>query len=151
MDTEIKKRELKKINSRKMTVVISTAFAVFVIMGIAGIFHYLYPPLSFFASLRASFGMLYTAFLPGYVFVYTFLDRSKLDWVEVLALSFGMSMVIIIFTFLVANQLFHSPLTPSSSMMFLFIVMLFMIAFKLGKGRLRYYSTKIKPNQKVFK
>lgn len=142
--------EIEKTNSRKMIVTTAAVFVVFtiVIISTAMVLHYLYPQPSFFASLRASFGMVYTVFLPGYVFVHLFLDKTKLDWVEVLALSFAISFVIIIFTFLVTNQLLNYPITPLSSTIILLMVMVLMITGKLGTQRLlRYSSSKIKPNQ----
>lgn len=51
--------------------------------------------LSLLESLRIVFGSVYVLFLPGFVLSYAFFNSSEIDWLERIALSFGLSIAIV--------------------------------------------------------
>lgn len=61
--------------------------------------------------LRIIFGGIFVLFVPGFVWSYVFFTRKQIDWIERLALSFGLSIVLVPITVFWLNWLFHMKLT----------------------------------------
>ena len=64
-------------------------------------------------SLRVVFGLIYVLFLPGYVVVKCFFE--KVDWIEKLGLSLGLSVVLVVLSVMFSNMLLRIPITPISN------------------------------------
>ncbi len=82
----------------------------------------------FLQSLRAFLGFAYLIFLPGYVLVRCFFDET--DLIEKFALSFGLSIALVILSVMIANMLLRIPLTVASSFLILLVVMIIIILLK---------------------
>jgi len=76
----------------------------------------------FFNSLRAVFGLVYVLFLPGYVVVRLF--YNEVGWIEKLAMSFGLSIALVILSVMITNMVFKIPITPLSNFLVLLAVMI---------------------------
>ena len=51
--------------------------------------------LSLFESLRIIFGSVYVLFLPGFALSFVFFEKGKIEWLERIALSFGLSIAVV--------------------------------------------------------
>lgn len=61
--------------------------------------------------LRLVFGSLFALFLPGFAWSYVFFARKNIDWIERVALSFGLSIALVPLCVFWLNWLFHLPIT----------------------------------------
>lgn len=57
--------------------------------------------------VRIIFGSIFVLFVPGFAWSYVFFVRSKIDWVERVALSFGLSIALVPLTVFWFNWVFH--------------------------------------------
>jgi uncharacterized membrane protein len=62
-------------------------------------------------GLRLFFGGLFVLFLPGLAWSYVFFARKNIDWIERLALSFGLSIALVPLSVFWLNWLFHMKIT----------------------------------------
>jgi uncharacterized membrane protein len=62
-------------------------------------------------GLRLFFGGLFVLFLPGFAWSYVFFARKNIDWIERLALSFGLSIALVPLSIFWLNWLFHMKIT----------------------------------------
>jgi len=62
-------------------------------------------------GLRLFFGGLFVLFLPGLAWSYVFFARKNIDWIERVALSFGLSIALVPLCVFWLNWLFHMKIT----------------------------------------
>jgi len=67
--------------------------------------------MSILEGLRIFFGSVFVLFLPGFVWSYVFFVRRNIDWIERIALSFGLSIALVPLTVFWFNWLFHIHIT----------------------------------------
>ena len=65
--------------------------------------------------IRAIFGGLLLLFMPGFAWSYVFFARKNIDWIERVALSFGLSIALVPLTVFCLNWLFHVRITVLNS------------------------------------
>ena len=68
--------------------------------------------MSVLEGLRIFFGSVFILFVPGFVWSYVFFAKKNIDWVERIALSFGLSIALVPLTVFWLNWLFHVKITP---------------------------------------
>jgi len=61
--------------------------------------------------VRIIFGSIFILFVPGFAWSYVFFQRGKIDAVERLALSFGLSIALVPLTVFWCNWVFHIGIT----------------------------------------
>jgi uncharacterized membrane protein len=61
--------------------------------------------------LRVFFGVVFILFLPGYAWSFVFFMRREIEWVERIAISFGLSIVLVPLTVFLLFWLFHLHIT----------------------------------------
>ena len=83
----------------------------------------------FISGARAILGLIYVLFLPGYVVVRCF--YNEVDWIEKTALSFGLSIALVIISVMFSNLVLKIPITSLTNFLVLLAVML--ITFLLHK------------------
>ena len=105
---------------------IISLFLISIIITISG-----YP---FLSSLKAVFGTVYVLFLPGYVLVRLFFN--KIDWIEILALSLGLSIALVILSVLITNMIFRIPITSLSNFLVLLGVIIITVLIKVYQKQL---------------
>ena len=107
-----------------------TGWAVFIgavfILAAVGTFY----KVPYFDMLRAIFGAVYVLFLPGYVVVRCFFNDLE-DWIEKAAVSFGLSIAVVVLSMIVANLVFRIPLTPLSTLLIILAAMIITVLAKL--------------------
>jgi uncharacterized membrane protein len=62
-------------------------------------------------ALRMIFGGIFVLFIPGFAWSYVFFLRKKIDWIERLALSFGLSIALVPLSVFWLNWLFDMRIT----------------------------------------
>jgi len=107
----------------------------------------------FFSFLRALLGMIYVLFLPGYVVVRLFFE--KLDFLEKAALSFGLSIAIVILAVMFTNMVLRIPITALSNFLVLLAAMIITVVVKRYQKqivsffmRFKFWKSKPKPKKK---
>ncbi len=60
-----------------------------------------------FDVVRIIFGSMFVLFVPGFAWSYVFFNRGKIDWVERVALSFGLSIALVPLVVFWFNWVFH--------------------------------------------
>jgi len=127
----LKEVDLSKIPEFKYLI----CFVVISLLG-AGFFFFAYkfPILN---SLRAAFGFFYVTFLPGFVFVRLFFKKRELDEIEQIALSFGMSMALVILTVVFTNLVLNLRITAATNLLVIAGLMVFMIFISKYRERFR--------------
>jgi uncharacterized membrane protein len=113
---------ISKTEIRVWTAVILTSF--FFSLMIRVFFKY-----SFISSLRAFFGFIYVLFLPGYIIVRCFFN--ELVWIEKAALSFGLSLALIILSVMFTNMILKIPITSLTNFVIILIVIVVTILIKI--------------------
>jgi uncharacterized membrane protein len=61
--------------------------------------------------LRAIFGSIFVLFVPGFAWSWIFFKKGKIDWIERIPLSVGMSIAFVVLTILCLNYVFHVKIT----------------------------------------
>ena len=61
--------------------------------------------------LRLLFGGIFILFVPGFAWSFVFLKKRESDWIERVALSFGLSIALVPLTVFWLNWLFHVKIT----------------------------------------
>lgn len=73
--------------------------------------------MSVLEGLRIFFGSLFVLFVPGFAWSYVFFARKNIDWIERIALSFGLSIALVPLCVFWLNWLFHVKITlPNTSL-----------------------------------
>ncbi len=102
--------------------------------------------MTFLEVLRLVFGGIFILFTPGFVWSYVFFARRKIDWIERLALSFGLSIALVPLAVFWLNWLFDMKITLLSTSLtvvgLLVIAGLFILARKYSWGNI--FAGKIK-------
>ncbi len=71
--------------------------------------------MSLLEGLRIFFGSVFVLFVPGFVWSYVFFSTNKIDWIERVALSFGLSIALVPLTVFWLSWLFHVKITLLST------------------------------------
>lgn len=98
-----------------------------------------------FEVFRIVFGSFYVLFLPGFAWSWVFFGRDEIDWIERIALSFGLSIALVPLTVFWLNFFFEMRINLGNS--FLVILVLTILAatiyfIKPRLGRKLYKTTK---------
>lgn len=89
---------------------------------------------NYFSSLRAILGLTYVLFLPGYVVVRCFF--KEVDWIEKTALSFGLSIALVILSVMFSNMLFKIPITALTNFFVILAVIIITVLVKAYQEQL---------------
>lgn len=73
-------------------------------------------------GLRILFGAVFVLFIPGFAWSFVFFAREEIDWIERIALSFGLSIALVPLTIFWLNFFFNVKITLINS----FLVVLFL-------------------------
>lgn len=71
---------------------------------------------------RAITGFIFTLFIPGFSLVYLLFSKKELDAVETLALSFGLSICVVVLDGVILDKLWEITVTPIIVTLSLFTV-----------------------------
>ncbi len=71
--------------------------------------------MSILEGLRIFFGSVFILFLPGFAWSYIFFARKNIDWIERVALSFGLSIVLVPLSVFWLNSSFQLKVTLLST------------------------------------
>ena len=71
--------------------------------------------MSILEGLRIFFGSVFILFVPGFAWSYVFFARKNIDWIERVALSFGLSIALVPLTVFWLNWLFQVRITLLST------------------------------------
>ena len=71
--------------------------------------------MSIMEAMRIFFGSVFVLVLPGLAWSYVFFARKKVDWIERIALSFGLSIALMPIAVFWLNYVFHVPITLLST------------------------------------
>jgi len=96
---------------------------------------------NYFSSLRAILGLIYVLFLPGYVVVRCFF--KEVDWIEKAALSFGLSIALVILSVMFSNMLFKIPITAITNFLVILVVMIITIVVKIYQKPIIVFFNKL--------
>ena len=80
--------------------------------------------------LRLIFGGIFVLVVPGFAWSYAFFSRKKIDWIERLALSFGLSIALVPLAVFWLNWLFDMKITllnTSLTVIGLIVIAVFLI------------------------
>jgi uncharacterized membrane protein len=106
--------------------------------------------MTFLEGLRLVFGGIFILLAPGFAWSYVFFRHRKIDWIERLALSFGLSIALVPLAVFWLNWIFDMKITLLSSSLtvigLIFISGIFILAQKYGWGS--FLVSKIKPYSK---
>ena len=97
-------------------------FVIFAIVAFIGAGVGVIYGLSFLGVLRAIFAALYILFLPGYVVVRCFFEDLE-DWIEKVAVSFGLSIAIVVLSVIISNLVFKIPITALTNFLIILATM----------------------------
>jgi len=86
--------------------------------------------LNFLEVLRAVFGAVYVLFLPGYVVVRCFFNDLE-DWIEKIAVSFGLSIAVVVLAVIIANLVFQIPITALTNFLIILGAMVITLISKI--------------------
>ena len=67
--------------------------------------------MSILEGLRIFFGSVFILFLPGFAWSYIFFAKKNIDWIERVALSFGLSIALVPLSVFWLNWLFQVKIT----------------------------------------
>jgi len=67
--------------------------------------------MSILEGLRIFFGSVFILFLPGFAWSYVFFAKKNIDWIERVALSFGLSIALVPLSVFWLNFLFQMKVT----------------------------------------
>jgi uncharacterized membrane protein len=92
--------------------------------------------MTFLEGLRLVFGGIFVLFAPGFAWSYVFFRHRKIDWIERLALSFGLSIALVPLAVFWLNWLFDMEITLLSASLtvagLICISIIFLLAQKYG-------------------
>jgi len=96
--------------------------------------------------LRMIFGSIFVLFVPGLIWSFVFFDKKEIDWIERIALSFGLSIALVPLTIFYLNYLFSVPINLVNSTIAIGgISLVGGLFYKLKKaGKFKSLNTKIK-------
>ena len=107
--------------------------------------------MTFLEGLRLVFGGIFVLFAPGFAWSYVFFRHRKIDWIERLALSFGLSIALVPLAVFWLNWVFDMEITLVSVSLtvtgLILISGIFLLARKYGwtallVGKIRAYLKK---------
>ena len=118
-----------------------TYWGIFILISIIAstIIHFLGYP--FLNALRAILGLVYVLFLPGYIAVICFF--KEVDWIEKAALSFGLSIALVILSVMFSNMLLQIPITSLTNFLLILAVMIITILIKLRQEQINIFLIKL--------
>ena len=75
-------------------------------------------------GLRILFGAVFVLFIPGFAWSFVFFAREEIDWIERIALSFGLSIALVPLTIFWLNFFFDVRITLINSFLVVLILSL---------------------------
>ena len=96
---------------------------------------------NYFSALRAILGIVYVLFLPGYIVVRCFFN--EIDWIEKAAISFGLSIALVILSVMLSNMLFNIPITALSNLLVILAVMIITVLIKIYQKQILEFLKKL--------
>jgi len=94
-----------------------------------------------FEIIQIIFGAVFVLFVPGFALSFVFFPKKEIDWVERIALSFGLSIAIIPLIMFYLNRFLSVPLTTlTSAIVILTIVTISWIIYLKRTKRFPYKS-----------
>lgn len=85
-------------------------------------------------ALRLIFGTIFVLFLPGFAWSYIFFKRDEIDWIERIALSFGLSIALVPLTVFWLNYLLKikiNLINVTTTILFLILIPVLIVKFNL--------------------
>ena len=95
---------------------------------------------------RAFLGFAYVLFLPGYVLVRCFFN--EVDIIEKAALSFGLSIALVILSVMISNMLLKIPITTLTNFLVILGVIIIILVVKFVFVKYRIGEKKVKKTKK---
>jgi len=94
-----------------------------------------------FEVLRIIVGSIYVLFLPGLVWSFVFFNKKEIDWIERIALSFGLSIALVPLSVFWMNYLFKVKINLINVSIVIAILILFPMIYLLLKGKFKLPGT----------
>lgn len=85
--------------------------------------------------LKIIFGSFFVLFVPGFAWSFLFFGRGEIDWIERIALSFGLSIAIVPLVIFYLNYLLGVKITIFSSTFAILLLTLIPAAIYFAKKR----------------
>lgn len=82
-------------------------------------------------GLRMVFGTVFVLFIPGFAWSFVFFRREEIDWIERIALSFGLSIALVPLTIFWLNSFFDVRITLINSFIVVLILTLVPVIYLL--------------------
>ena len=90
--------------------------------------------MSILDGLRLFFGAIFILLLPGLVWSFVFFNRRGVEWIERIAISFGLSIVVVTLSLFLVNRLIGVRITGFNSVMVIILVTILpVIAYYLNR------------------
>lgn len=85
--------------------------------------------LEHFPTVRAIVGFILVFFLPGFAWTLVFFSGKQINIIERTALSFGLSIAVVIISILVLNKLMGIRITGANSVLIIIVVTIIPVVF----------------------
>ena len=85
-------------------------------------------------ELRAFFGTIFVLFIPGFAWSFMFFRKDEIDWIERIALSFGLSIALVPLTIFWLNYLFKVKINAFNCSIAIFVLIFIPIIYLLLKN-----------------
>ncbi len=97
-------------------------------------------------GMRLFFGGLFVIFVPGFAWSYIFFARKNIDWIERIALSFGLSIALIPLSVFWLNWLFNMKINLLNTSLTVCGLIIIAIVYILAKrsSRTKYAANRLK-------
>jgi uncharacterized membrane protein len=84
-------------------------------------------------GMRLFFGGLFVIFVPGFAWSYVFFARKNIDWIERIALSFGLSIALVPLCVFWLNWIFHMKINLLSTSLTVCGLIIIAVAYILAR------------------
>lgn len=84
-----------------------------------------------FLVLRTLFGAIFVLFISGFAWSFVFFGKDEIDWIERIALSFGLSIALVPLTIFWLNFLFQAKITLINSFVVVLTLILMPVVYLL--------------------
>ncbi len=99
-------------------------------------------------TLELIFGTLVALFLPGFAWSFVFFEKRKLGALERIAISFGLSVVIVSLTVLLLNYIFNMAITLPNVLVIIAVLVSSAAAAAIVRGKSRGVKQR-SPEEKI--
>ena len=97
--------------------------------------------------LRAFFGTIFVLFIPGFAWSFMFFRKDEIDWIERIALSFGLSIALVPLTIFWLNYLFKIKINAFNCSIAIFVLIFIPIIYLLLKKTISHSKNASKKNK----